>query len=339
MHTKFLLLVIIFSFNVSAETLPSTNFKSVQKFISQMVNEHYFSRKELITIFSQIHLQVPKKKIAASKPQKKPETVTKKKPMTWDKYRDLFINNNRIKDGVKFWKKYHEQIEEAENKYSIPSEIIVAILGIETNYGQTKGKHPTFKALTTRAFGNYRRKQFYKNELEEFLLMARENVLPPLAVKGSYAGAMGYPQFISSSYRNFAVDFDLDGKIDLFSDPVDSIGSIANYLSEHYWQKDTDIASKINLQHEYALLAKNTTNKPTKTTKFWRDNGIKIDNNIANHVKAAFILLEQESESDNETWITFWNFYVLTRYNHDNRYAMSVYQLANKIEQEFNSQK
>lgn len=334
-----LLCVVIVSSNAHAKTIPSTNFKSVQEFIDRMVNEHSFSKRELNIIFSTVELVVPEKPSAIKKPKKEAKLVPKKKPISWDKYRGLFVNNNRIQDGIKFWKSHHNTIQKAEKEYSIPSEIIVAVLGIETNYGQTKGKHPTFEALTKRSFGNYRRKKFYKDELESFLLMVRENSIPPLSIKGSYAGAMGYPQFISSSYRYYAVDFNLDGKIDLFSNPIDSIGSIANYFSKHYWQDGADIATQIELKREHESLAKRSINKPKKVAKFWRDKGIDMSNTIADDTKIAFILLEQDEASNNETWLTFWNFYVLTRYNHDNRYAMAVHQLANKIKQGFNSLK
>jgi membrane-bound lytic murein transglycosylase B len=330
------ILLFIFVTNINAETLPSTEFKVVKEFINNMADKHNFNKRELITIFSQIRLQVPVIKSASKEPKKEKKIVKKSKPMTWNKYRSLFVNKQRIEDGVIFWEKYHKTINDAETKYSIPSEVIVAILGVETNYGKTKGKYPTLEALTKRAFGNYRRKNFYKNELESFLLMVRDNLIPPLSIKGSYAGAMGYPQFISSSYRHYAVDFNLDGKIDLFSNPIDSIGSIANYFHKHYWQKGALIATKVNLDEKHMVLAKKTTNKPVQTAKTWREKGLNIDDNIANETKIAYILLENEDESNNETWATFWNFYVVTRYNHDNRYAMAVFQLANKIKQKFN---
>jgi len=336
MAKTILILLIMFTTNLWAKTLPSTDFKAVKEFINEMSSRHNFNKKELVTIFSQINLQVPVKPSPLKEPEKEKKKVVKRKPMPWSKYRGLFVNESRIKGGITFWKKYHKTINDAETKYSIPSEIIIAILGIETNYGKTKGKHPTLETLTKRAFGNYRRKGFYKNELESFLLMVRENSIPPLSIKGSHAGAMGYPQFISSSYRHYAVDFNLNGKIDLFSDPIDSIGSIANYFYKHYWQKDASIAIKVRPSKEYTLLAKKSINKPTKTAKTWRENDVNIDSRISNETKIAFVLLENEDETNNETWATFWNFYVLTRYNHDNRYAMAVFQLANKIKQQFN---
>ena len=312
---------------VSAKTLPATHFKSTQNFIQKMVEKHQFDKNELLLIFSKIEFTVAKKD---SKNKVKPP---KKKTMTWDKYKSLFITDERIADGLQFWKNNIVILNRAESTYNIPSEIIVAILGIETNYGQNKGAHPTLETLTKRAFGNYRRRNFYKKELESFLLMSRENALPPLTVKGSYAGAMGYPQFIASSYRHYAVDFNQDGKIDLFSDPVDAIGSIANYFDKHHWHDFGEIAHPITLSNIHLKHATRSTSKPKQSTQYWRKKGLNIDSSIHDKTKIAFIRLPQQKID--ETWLTFWNFYVLTRYNHDNRYAMAAYQLSTKIRQKF----
>jgi membrane-bound lytic murein transglycosylase B len=313
---------------VSAKTLPATHFKSTQNFIQKMVKEHRFDKNELLFIFSKIKLTIARKN---SKNQTKP---SKKKTMTWDKYKSLFITDERIADGLQFWQDNLTTLSRAESTYNIPSEVIVAILGIETNYGHKKGEHPTLETLTKRAFGNYRRRNFYKKELESFLLMSRENAIPPLTIKGSYAGAMGYPQFISSSYRHYAVDFNQDGKIDLFSDPIDAIGSIANYFDKHQWHDFGEIARPIALSNSHLKYATRSTNKPKQNTQYWRNKGLNIDSNIHDKTKLAFIRLPQRKID--ETWLTFWNFYVLTRYNHDNRYAMATYQLSTKIRQQFN---
>ncbi len=322
-----IIIAAIFSSSILAKTLPATNFQTTHNFIDKMVKQHRFDKNQLLFIFSTVGLKVAEKK-SSKKPTKKP------KIMSWDKYKSLFITDQRINDGIKFWQDNLTTLKRAENKYHVPAEIIVAILGIETNYGNKKGTHPTLETLAKRAFGNYRRKNFYQKELEEFLLMSRENNMPPLAIKGSYAGAMGYPQFISSSYRYYAVDFNLDGKVDLFSDPVDAIGSIANYLDKHQWHNDDKFARPIAINKAMKKFAKNSTNKPKKNAKYWRNKGFNIDKDIQDKTKIAFINLPQDLI--NETWLTFWNFYVLTRYNHDNRYAMVAYQLSDKLKQKFN---
>jgi membrane-bound lytic murein transglycosylase B len=318
---------------MNAKTLPATQFQSVQKFIDKIVKEHNFNKDELSLIFSQIKLKVAEK----PKKGKKSKPKAPRPTMTWNKYKSLFLTDERINNGVKFWQSNLTTINRAQKKYNVPAEIIVAILGIETSYGNKKGTHPTFKTLVERSFGNYRRRNFYKKELQSFLLMTRENTLPPLSIKGSYAGAMGYPQFIASSYRHYAVDFNQDGKIDLFSDPIDAIGSIANYFDKHQWHDFGEIARPISLSSTHLKYAKRSTNKPKKNTQYWRNKGLSIDPDIPNKTKLAFIRLPQQKID--ETWLTFWNFYVLTRYNHDNRYAMAAYKLSKKIKQQFNQNK
>ncbi len=330
MLRSLILSLLLLPYLASAKTLPATQFKSTQNFINKMVSEHRFNKDELLLIFSTIELTVADKSKKKTQKTKKP----RKKPMAWDKYRDLFLTQARIQNGVKFWRDNLATLKRAESTYNVPIEIIVAILGIETSYGHKKGAHPTLETLAKRAFGNYRRRNFYKKELESFLLMSRENAIPPLAIKGSYAGAMGYPQFIASSYRHYAVDFNQDGKIDLFSDPIDAIGSIANYFDKHQWHNFGEIARPISLSSTHLKYAKRSTNKPKKNAKYWRSKGLNIDTDIPNKTKLAFIRLPQQKID--ETWLTFWNFYILTRYNHDNRYAMTAYQLSKKIKQQFN---
>ena len=322
--------LLLLTSTISAKTLPATQFKSTQNFINKMVKEHRFNKNELMLIFSKIELTIADKSKKKIKIKKKP----KSKPMAWDKYKGLFLTQTRIQNGVQFWNDNLDTLKRAETTYNVPIEIIVAILGIETSYGHNKGTHPTLETLVKRAFGNYRRRNFYKKELESFLLMSRENAIPPLAIKGSYAGAMGYPQFIASSYRHYAIDFNQDGKIDLFSDPIDAIGSIANYFDKHQWHDFGEIARPISLSSAHLKYAKRSTNKPKKNTQYWRNKGLSIDPDIPNKTKLAFIRLPQQKID--ETWLTFWNFYVLTRYNHDNRYAMAAYQLSKKIKQQFN---
>ncbi|MDC9714384.1 MAG: lytic murein transglycosylase B [Gammaproteobacteria bacterium] len=319
--------------SLDKKTLPATDFKITQNFIEKMVKKHNFDENELRSIFSTIEFVIVDK--SAKKKRVKKTKQVKKSPMSWAKYKGLFITENRIKNGVQFWQDNLKILERAEQTYRIPAEIIVAILGIETNYGHKKGTHPTFKTLVKRAFGNYRRRNFYKKELESFLLMTRENSIAPLSVQGSYAGAMGFPQFISSSYRHYAVDFNQDGKIDLFSNPIDAIGSIANYFDQHQWHNLGEIARPISLDTKHLKHAKRSNSKPQKNAKHWRNQGFDIDTDIQHTTKLAFIRLPQKIID--ETWLTFWNFYVLTRYNHDNRYAMVAYQLSTKLKQKFKS--
>ena len=323
-------LLLFISTNVFAEVLPSTHFKSVQNFIYEMVKEHNFNQAELQFIFSKVKLRKVYKEKQKSTATTKPAEKT-----SWQKYQSLFVTKDRIDSGVTFWKDNQKALLNAENKYGIPSEIIVAILGIETNYGKVQGKYPTLKTLVGKAFGTSSRRNFYRNELESFLLLSRENILPPLAIKGSSAGALGYAQFIPSSYRYYAVDFDNDFKVDLFNNTQDAIGSIANYLAQHHWQHSGSIAAPIKLEDDHKSFAQESISKPNKNAQYWRKQGLKINTEIDDNTKLALIRLGTGESM--QVWLTFWNFYAITRYNHDNRYAMTVYQLSKQLEQAFTS--
>ncbi|MBC8493858.1 MAG: lytic murein transglycosylase B [bacterium] len=325
-----LFLLLVFSSALSAKSLPATNFQTTHDFINKMVSTHQFDKTELNFIFSKVNLIVAEKK---PKPIKQ---KAKAKSMSWHKYRNLFITDARINQGVKFWQNNKTTLDRAEQQFHVPQEIIVAILGIETNYGKNKGTHATLETLARLSFGNHRRKKFYQKELEQFLLLSRENSLPPLSIKGSYAGALGFAQFISSSYRHYAIDYDGDKKVDLFNSSADAIGSIANYFDKHQWHDFGPYARPITLNSNQSSYAKYSTNKPKKNATYWRNKGFAIDSDIHPNTKLSFIKLRQDNHF--ETWLTFWNFYVLTRYNHDNRYAMTAVQLSEKIKQQFNQQ-
>ncbi len=319
-----IILLLLLSLGAHGKTLPASNFKATQDFIQKMVDKHQFDQGELLSIFTSIELPVAEKTT-----QKKIKKTAKRKPMSWDRYRALFLTQNRIDRGVEFWQENQALLTRAQNKYNVPAQIIVAILGIETNYGNKQGTHPTLQAIAQRAFSNHRRKKFYTKELEDFLLLVRENNIAPLQVKGSYAGALGYAQFIPSSYRHYAIDFDNDKQVDLFNSRADAIGSIANYFDKHHWHDGGEIAYPITLDSAHLKHAKRGTNKPKKTAQYWRQQGIEIANNIDDKTKVAFVRLPQDQRVD--TYLTLWNFYVLTRYNHDNRYAMAAYQLSKEI--------
>jgi membrane-bound lytic murein transglycosylase B len=310
---KLLLLLLIF--NQSFADIKATSVPQVSSFITTMVNKHGFVKDELELLFDNIILTI-------KKPVKKSGSKTKPRhhKITWDKFSKIFLTQQRIESGAKFLKDNYATLQRAEDKFGVQKAIIVAILGIETNYGHDTGKYPTMKTLTALAFGKNRRQKFYKKELEEFLLMARQNDISPLSVSGSHAGAMGYPQFISSSYNYYAIDFNGDGKVNLFN-IEDAIGSIANYFKKHYWQTSGEFARQVD--DKYQKFAKFGTNKPKIKNKKWQLA------NIANNKKLAFIKLQNKDKI--ETWATFWNFYVITRYNHDNKYAMAAVKLAKAI--------
>jgi membrane-bound lytic murein transglycosylase B len=301
----------------SPQQVRATSIPQVSSFITTMVNTHGFKKSELEFLFDNIILTVKQPVKNTTKNTVKPKKKHHK--TTWGAFKKMFLTQQRIDDGVAFLKKHYKTLHKAEQQFGVQKAIIVAILGIETNYGKYTGNYPTMKTLTALAFGKNRRQQFYKKELEEFLLLARNNEIAPLSMQGSHAGAMGMSQFISSSYNHYAIDFNGDGVVDLFN-VEDAIGSIANYFAKHYWQPGGRFALRVD--NEYQQFATFGTNKP-KVQK-----NITIPN-VANDVKIAFISLKQSNTI--ETWATFWNFYVITRYNHDNKYAMATIELARAI--------
>ena len=218
-----LLFFIKYSF---ASNYINTNDPKVKDFINQVSKKHKNLDKAYLT------------KVLKSA-QHNQEVINRiKKPyeaLPWSRYKNFFITNDRINQGLKFWKEHEDTLNKAQQKYGVPPEIILAIIGVETNYGKNKGSFPVLDSLATLSFDYEPRSRFFKSELEQFILLAKEENWDPRSIKGSYAGAMGYPQFISSSFRNYAVDFTNDGHRDLLNNPEDAIGSVANYFHRHGW--------------------------------------------------------------------------------------------------------
>jgi len=306
--------------SASANAEKVTENPKIASFINKMVKQHKFERDELIRLFSEVELL--------------PEIIEKmKRPaegMPWHRYRQIFLKENRIALGVKFWQENEALLRRAEEKYGVPAEIIVAIIGVETRYGQHKGGFRVLDSMTTLAVDYPRRSKFFLREMEHFLLLARSEGLNPRSVLGSYAGAMGKPQFMPSSYREYAVDFDGDGVRDLLDNSADAIGSVANYLKRHGWQRGQPVAhmarvsgSKVKKQVKKGL-------KPHTSVGKLNSMGIVSETRLKKDLKTALIELEQSNGK--EYWLGLNNFYAITRYNHSALYAMAVYQLGNAID-------
>lgn len=248
-----------------------------------------------------------------------------KKP--WKEYRPIFVNDPRIKGGVEFLQQHRRLLERAERIYGVPAEIIVAIIGVETLYGGNTGSYRVIDALATLGFVHPKRGPFFRSELEEFLLLVGEEPVDVNTTRGSYAGAMGLPQFIPSSYRRYAVDFDGDGRRDLLKDLEDVIGSVANYLAEHGWQRGGSITSRARMlaspPPQYLIEA---GMQPSFTLDELAGKGISSEQPQVRTSLSSVI--ELEGDQGKEYWLGFDNFYVVTRYNHSNLYAMAVVQLA-----------
>jgi len=311
------------TFNIAQANI--TISASQDEFIAQMAKQHGFDGSSLTKLFEQA---IVSQSIldAISKPAEK--------KLPWYKYRKIFIQEKRINQGVTFWLNNKSKLIEAEKKFGVPAEIITAIIGVETFYGRKAGSYRVVDALNTLAFHYPKRATFFRAEFEQFLLLTREQGFDPLSLKGSYAGAMGMPQFISSSYRHYAIDFDGDDIIDIWNNPNDAIGSVANYFVEHGWQKGKPVIAKVKVDGNNYKQALNDDLEPDIYKSDLEKLGVKSNLFIEKNEKLK--LFEYELENNNEYWLAHNNFYVITRYNHSSLYAMAVYQLALEIEERIN---
>lgn len=296
------------------------NEQVINHFVTEMETKHQFDRKTLEILFSKVER---KQSIldAISRPAERSKS--------WGEYRDIFLTTKRIKAGVEFWQQNQKVLAKAEEQYGIPAEIIVAIIGVETFYGRQAGRFRVMDALSTLGFEYPKRGPFFRKELVNFLLMTREQGLEPLALKGSYAGAMGYPQFIPSSFRNFAIDFNDDSKVDIWNNSTDAIGSVANYFKAHGWKSDKPVLAVAKVSGKNYRQALQKKLEPEQTISQLKSLGWKFSTPVVNNTKARAI--ELTGKQGLEHWVTLPNFYVITRYNHSTLYAMAVYQLGQAI--------
>lgn len=251
--------------------------------------------------------------------------------LVWHSYRDIFLGEDRVREGAEFIEAHREAFERAEQVYGVPPEIIAAILGVETRYGQIKGDHRVLDSLSTLAFHHPRRSKFFSGELKAFLEIAWNQKVDPGELVGSYAGAMGYPQFIPTSYRAYAVDFNGDGKRNLWTDPEDAIGSIGNYFAEHRWQAGVPIYHEAQGPAERPGGIKfNQAKSPYDSVGDLAQRGITTTDEI--DVSASVVPLALElADGSYQYRLGRNNFYVITRYNHSYLYAMAVTELAEAI--------
>lgn len=253
--------------------------------------------------------------------------------LRWDEYRDIFLKPERIQRGVDFIEAHREAFERVEAEFGVPPEVVAAIIGVETSYGQHTGRHRVIDSLSTLAFHHPSRGNFFRGELLAFLEITCEQGVDPGSLKGSYAGAMGYPQFIPSSYRAYAVDFDDDGKRDLWENPVDAIGSVGNYFFEHGWQAGEPIYSEAEGPEVLPVAVTfNRTEPPYESLGMLAGNGIQPagDEMLDAEQKVVPLVLDYADDSYRYR-LGHDNFYVITRYNHSHLYAMAVTELAEAI--------
>ncbi len=297
---------------------------ATESFIDKMVSEHGFDRQQLHEIFSQTKrldyvLRLMDRQAPTTPPAPGPNGA-------WLRYRAKFITPDNVQNGVAFWNEHQDALNRAWQQYGVPPEIIVGIIGVETRWGRVMGKTRIIDALSTLAFNYPRRAKYFAGELETFLLMARDEGDDPLTLKGSYAGAMGYGQFMPSSYKSFAVDFNGDGHANLW-DPVDAIGSVANYFKEHGWKQGEPVAVQASGQ----VFGMKTGYSTKYSVSELAAAGLSPMGSLGNHRQAS--LLSLDVGTSYQYWYGLPNFYAITRYNHSTHYAMAVWQLGEAVSQ------
>lgn len=291
----------------------------IQAFIHAMVHKHGFKRQELTQIFRDVQPRARVLEVIKAPTTAKP----------WHKFRAIIMTRERIDGGVKFWSSHEKILERASADYGIPQEIIVATIGVESLCGHHIGGFRVIDALTTLAFQYPPRAEFFRVELEELILLTRETGLDPLRIRGSYAGAIGIPQFMPSSYRKYAKDFDGDGKPDLVNSVPDAVLSIANYYRSFGWRAGEIVAARATIEAAGATGVNSDAIKPHISVADLERKGIKPLTPVPGTMLAAPFAVE--SKGSKEYWLGLNNFYVITRYNRSINYALAVHELAEEL--------
>lgn len=291
-----------------------------EQFMSQMHERHGFDLPQLHLLFSKLQPNAGVIKAITTPSTAKP----------WYEFRSLFLDDWRVTNGARFWSDHADALARARRDFGVPEAIIVAIIGVETRYGRNTGSFRVAEALATLAFDVPGRQDYFQRELEYFLLLAREQGWDPWTTKGSYAGAMGMPQFMPSSYRRHAVDFNGNGKINLWSEPEDVIGSVASFLRNSGWREGSPVAlpARVDGVDPKPLLEPGV--KPTASLTDWAQRGAQPTVAADGALLASVFTLDQPTGP--EYWFGLENFYALIQYNRSRNYAMAVYQLAQQIE-------
>lgn len=319
-----LLSVLVFTTPVFAtdqtRSMSSALPAKVQSFINYMVKQHHFDREKLVTIFSQVHYNDDVVSHITHPYEEKP----------WNMYRAHFITEQRIADGLRYWQKHEAALQYAQRRYGVPPSLIIAIIGIETNYGEHIGEYSAINALSTLAFRHESRAHFFTQELVQFFLLTEEQQLPVLQVKSSYAGALGIPQFMPSTYRHYAVTYQDGNHVDLLNNNDDAIVSIANYLALSGWHRNEPIACIFHHTKPFNMALVSTTAKPT--TSINRLKSLGIQPNMSVSLDHPVAIVELHNEKNNEYWLAFHNFRVIMRYNPRIIYTMAIYQMSETLQ-------
>ncbi len=299
-------------------------YPALQTFIEGIVSKHGISATKLDEWFKSARIRQDILRAVNAPKESSP----------WYEYRKLFVTKQSALRGKRFWQANATTLSNAQREYGVDPATIVAIIGIETQYGRNTGSFRIIDALTTLTLEYPRRSDFFRGELEQYLLLAQELKVDPLALRGSYAGAIGVPQFIPSSYREYAIDFDGDGRRDLIGSKADAIGSVANFLLRHGWRKDGTVVEPLQPEKDLTLWFSKLGSTPMLPLRYLLGYGIVPMEYNEKEEPAALITLEEESGP--KYHLGHNNFYVITRYNQSQNYAMAVYELSESIRQLYN---
>ena len=319
MEFRLVLLLFIF-FAASPAQAIDVGDPEVRNFIDSMVSEHAYDRGTLENVLQQATTQESILEAIA-----RPAERTKE----WHEYRDIFLTDARVKAGAEFWREHSEALERISTDTGVDVEILVGIIGVETYFGRRTGSYRVLDALATLAFAYPPRSKFFRNELEQFLLLVREEEMEAIDATGSYAGAMGRPQFMPSSFRAYAVDSSADGKRDIWTNWADVIGSVANYFVRHGWRSNNQVVAQASLSNQWRGDPPENTLKPQETVTSLSHQGVLFATDLAGDQQSQLLTLI--GDDGEEHWVGFHNFFVITRYNRSVMYALAVHQLGQEI--------
>lgn len=309
-------------------SLELSDYPKVQQFILEMEEKHDFDSYVLEQLFEEVDIRQDIIDIMNTPGEAKP----------WHQYKDQFVTQLNVKRGVRFWNKWRRELEHAQHQYGVDIEIILGIIGVETQFGVNRGRHRVIDALTTLAFVFPRRNALFRRELEQFLILTREMKQNPLTVTGSYAGAIGLPQFLPSSYREYAVDFDRDNKVNLMGSETDAIGSIANYLKVHGWKRGEPVIDNAIVDDSNLEWLDQDDIKPSLSMLDLKARGVSAATHVDDNDRKA-ALLRLQGKQKHIYRLGFDNFYVITRYNKSTKYAVAVIELGNMIKDRYYNEK
>jgi len=316
------LFILVFPASASDKVYVDLQQENVVEFIEDMVTTHDFDRDGLSAVLAKAEIKATVIKKISTPAERK---------LSWGEYRKIFITNERINAGATFWRENREMLERITLESGVPVEILVGILGVETYFGRITGKDRVIDALATLAFEYPPRATFFRKELMQFLILAREEELDPTVPMGSYAGAMGRPQFMPSSFRAYAVDSTGDGKRDIWDNWADASGSIASYFLAHGWRSREEVVAQASLGSNWSRAVPKPTNtlKMTDTVESLSKKGVVFATDLC--ADSGGQLLTYEGDDGIEHWVGFHNFFVITKYNRSVMYALAVHQLGQQI--------